>query len=145
LFPEFEWKPHNFINSIIYKRNITKFVEFASENDISNEESWYSLHIIEKIYESSMHDIIRKYYEGSLGLALESLFPQVEKWQHWRFNDVHSTFWEDVRNQRDYFHWLGIQLGIMNEEHWYNFASSEKVNKLHGRILLKEYYEGYLG
>ena len=53
----------------------------------------------------------------------------------WKFNVVPDGFWNDIKNVRNYFDWLGNELKIENMDGWYKVTS--KVSKKILKILKK--------
>jgi hypothetical protein len=68
--------------------------------------------------------LLKARYNGSLVAALSSLYPG-HKFLPWRFVGAPKNFWADARNQREYFDWLGRQLGVGDYQDWYSTTLSQ--------------------
>ena len=50
---------------------------------------------------------------------IKSVFPEY-KWLPWRFKKVPKGFWKDIKNQRDFMDWIGLQIGLKSMDDWYH-------------------------
>src|SRR5690349_13904891 len=67
------------------------------------------------------------------------MYPE-HNWQSWRFTEqVPQFFWENQESHRQFFDWLGTQLGCKEMDDWYN-VSVEDIYKHGGSGLLNDYY-----
>jgi hypothetical protein len=48
------------------------------------------------------------HHANFLGKALSTVFPDME-WKVWKFKDIPSGYWNDIKNQRNFFR-VSIQL-----------------------------------
>ena len=62
-------------------------------------------------------------------------------WKPWLFLAAPSNFWNDKKNHKLFFDWLGEKLGYKQPEHWYN-ATGEEIRNNNGGGLLVGYYNG---
>lgn len=84
--------------------------------------------------------LLNEYYNSSLTKALIAVYP-TQNWMLWRFGRVPKGFWETGANQREFFDWLGQQLGYKELDDWYN-VTVEEIYELGGQGLLKDHYNG---
>ena len=71
------------------------------------------------------------YYNGSPSKALQSVYPE-HNWMPWKFGHAPKGFWEKHENQREFFDWLGNQLGYHSMDDWYN-VTQEDIHKHGGK------------
>ena len=77
-------------------------------------------------------------YGDSPSKALQTIYPE-HKWMLWRFSKKPTGFWKDMFNQKQFFDWLGGELGYKGMDDWYNITKEDIV--LHGGGgLLNGYY-----
>ena len=69
--------------------------------------------------------------------ALSAIYPN-HKWQAWRFESVPMSFWSDIKNQCEYFEWLGNELEIRELDEWSQVSISD-VTQNSGETLLNFY------
>jgi hypothetical protein len=67
------------------------------------------------VFETAAWRLIAGQYSGSLLKALSDVYRD-HKWLPWKFQQVSAGFWDSPANQRDYFDWLGKELGIVTLE-----------------------------
>jgi len=81
-------------------------------------------------------------YNNSLVNALLSVYPDFD-WIIWKFNQntVPQEFWNDKKNQKKFFDWVGEQFRFKSFEDWYNITL-EDINK-HGGHRALFYYNNY--
>lgn len=87
-------------------------------------EDWYSISSKEvlRFFEDPSH--FKQYFNNSLYDLLRSAYVDYN-WQPWKFSDTPSrNFWNDIENQREYFDWLGKELGVQKMEDWYQQTTS---------------------
>ena len=53
----------------------------------------------------------------------------------WLSADVPFQYWNDLRNQRNFFEWIAIQRGFTTEEDWYQLTQKGIAT-----LLLSAYY-----
>jgi hypothetical protein len=76
-------------------------------------------------------------YERSLHKTLAKVYPEFQ-WQPWKFPVVSGRIWDSLDTQRDYFDWLGEQLGIRTHEEWYK-VTLDDCRRYKGNSLLSLY------
>ena len=87
IYPNYEWIPWKFQTSKNFWSNIENqrkyFNWLSNQLNIKSNEDWYNIKIeqIISLYSSSL---LNKYYDGSLYLALKSIYPNYE-WIPWKF------------------------------------------------------------
>src|SRR5437763_1774865 len=59
----------------------------------------------------------------------------------WRFDRVPMEFWKNTKTRREFFDWLGNQLGYKSMDDWYN-VTVENIHEHVGSWLLNYYYNG---
>ena len=62
------------------------------------------------------------HYNGSLMKCLMKVYPEYD-WKIWKFEKVPQKFWSEIKNQREFFDYLGKKLNIMNWEDWYKVSA----------------------
>ena len=63
-------------------------------------------------------------YGGSLFHALEIVFPEME-WHMYKFDEVPVGYWNDEKNQREYFYWIAQELKLQKPTDWYKVKYSD--------------------
>src|SRR5689334_11764989 len=79
-------------------------------------DDWYNV-TTEIILKHGGLSLLREYYNNSLSQALQTLYPE-HNWLPWRFWQAPKGCWENKRNQKQFFDWLGEQLSykqLVNE------------------------------
>eukprot|EP01126_Amoeba_proteus_P038707 TRINITY_DN4047_c0_g4_i1.p1 TRINITY_DN4047_c0_g4~~TRINITY_DN4047_c0_g4_i1.p1 ORF type:complete len:306 (-),score=60.62 TRINITY_DN4047_c0_g4_i1:95-1012(-) len=83
------------------------------------------------------------YYQGSLQLALRSVYPEMN-WIPWKFTSVPHRYWETVENRHFFFiHVAQDVFKIRSLEEWYG-VSVEDIYKHGGGHMLATYYNSSL-
>jgi hypothetical protein len=75
---------------------------------------------------SNLKDIIRigggtllyTYYKNSPSLLINTIYPEYHLLP-WKFTVNPNNFWNNIENQRKFFDWAALQLGIKNYTDWY--------------------------
>lgn len=104
----------------------------------SSMEDWYNV-TAEDIHKYKGNDVL-KLYHNSLVRALKSVYRDHD-WVQWKFKWKQKGFWESSVTKREFFDWLGLQLGYRHMEDWYNVTGDE-IQKNGGNSLLSTYYDG---
>ena len=76
---------------------------------------WYSVSK-EEIHKYGGGGLLASYYKDSPSKALKTIYPD-HNWISWNFKVIPMGFWKKQDNQREFLHWLGVQLGY--EEHYH--------------------------
>jgi hypothetical protein len=67
-------------------------------------------------------------YNDSPATLLATVYPENE-WLPWRFVFCPSSFWSEVKNQRNFMDWVGKQLGINDMSDWYRVSKEVTKNQ----------------
>jgi len=59
--------------------------------------------------------------------VLKLLFPEFHWWA-WNFSPISLSFWKDIKNQREFIHTLSHELGILENEDWYNISPQNIID-----------------
>jgi hypothetical protein len=78
--------------------------------NLKSPEDWYNVSR-KDLRRVGGHFIVDNYFNGSIARALIHLYPNYE-WEIWKFKAVPKGFWDDPRNQRAFFDFVGKRLGI---------------------------------
>jgi hypothetical protein len=98
------------------------FDELARERRFNSLNDFYSLSKCD--IPKQGRDLIRDEFRGSVGIALQSLYPQHD-WMLWKFKDnVSYGFWKNPQNGKNFMDWLGISLGFQNRNDWYTITKN---------------------
>jgi hypothetical protein len=112
-----------------YQRSL--FDELAKELGIQSHEDWYRVRYAQ--VKGKIGSGVMKRYDDSMISSLKSIYPEHE-WLDWRFSSVPRYYWQNPRNARQFFEYVGSKsLGITDftnpseMEKWYqvgmkNFA-----------------------
>lgn len=74
--------------------------------------------------------------------SLAQVYPDFP-WQFWRFKYVAKSLWEEPKTHKQYFEWLGDELGLKSTDDWYKVKVSD-VRTRGGRVMLNTHYDGSL-
>lgn len=86
---------------------------------IKEMEDWYNISLKEVLPFFQNPNQFEQHYSNSLFKFLRSAYPDYN-WLPWKFNEkLSKAYWKDLQNQRQYFDWLGQQLGVQKLEDWY--------------------------
>lgn len=88
------------------------------------------------------HDIVGKYYSGSLYDALTELYPE-HNWKFWMFRQTKRGLWDDQDRVLEYLRWLGDELGFQDYEDWYRVTVTNFRDN-YGATLVLNKYGGHL-
>lgn len=86
-------------------------------------EDWYSVSQ-EHVNKNGGSALIRIYYGGSCGKALQTVYPEHD-WLMWKFNSVPNRYWKEMENQVRFMDWLGVQLGFKTMDDWYTVTQDD--------------------
>jgi len=123
------------INFIFLYR--TFFDWLGNELGYKQMEDWYQV-TQDIIFRHGGESLVTYHYNSSPLKALEGVYPE-HKWLQWRFGNTSRSFWMDRTQQRQFFDWLGIQLGYKKMEDWYQ-VTKEDIYCNGGEGLLRHYY-----
>eukprot|EP01121_Diplochlamys_sp_Union-15-3_P014658 TRINITY_DN4702_c0_g1_i1.p1 TRINITY_DN4702_c0_g1~~TRINITY_DN4702_c0_g1_i1.p1 ORF type:complete len:298 (-),score=53.12 TRINITY_DN4702_c0_g1_i1:92-985(-) len=82
------------------------------------------------------------HYGDSPSKAIMSVYPEF-KMEYWMFDFKPQGFWQDQKNRRQYFDWLGKRMGIKSLEEWYRLKTSD-AHQAGGRGLFSHHYDNSL-
>jgi len=97
----------------------------------------YSLSQLQ-VMENKGKMMLKHFFENSPEILVKKLKPQL-KWMTWMFKGNHK--WEDKKNHKRFFEWIGKELGIETPTQYYSLTYSD-LNRLGGRSLIQTYYGG---
>jgi hypothetical protein len=118
---------------------------------IKDYEDWYRVRREDIDLHGGGH-LLFYYYDGVLYNALQKLYPEYP-WKFWRFQQVPRSAWKERATQRykqfpfpfrdiiflferQFFDWLGEQLGIREKDSWYK-VTLEDIQRYGGGELLQ--------
>lgn len=111
----------------------------ASQLGISSKQHWYPVDS-KRVHALDSRKLITKKFGGSVPRAIMDIFPEHE-WLPWLFRRMPNGLWGDLKIQRQYFDWLGIQLHIgKNLEQWYSVSTLDVTSRC-GTQLLQRIYQ----
>ena len=133
------WRVNNVPHGYWKKReNRLTFMKWLGKQlGIKKKDEWYD--VTAKVFRDHDGNGFLTYYGGSPSEAIMDCFPDYA-WQRWRFSFARSAFWKKRDNRREYFHWLGKELGFRRSEDW-NGLKREMLSKNYGSGLLVNYYK----
>lgn len=99
---------------------------------------WYNL-TKEDIDKFGGRGLLNEYFNSSPSQALQEIYPE-HKWELWRFGHTPKGCWKKYDNQRQFFMWLGIQLGYKQLDDWYKLTK-EDISR-YGGVGLLEHLNG---
>jgi hypothetical protein len=102
--------------------------------NLQKPEDWYSVKQLD-IWEEGGKSISDRY--GSFMKALQWVYPEYN-WCIWRFDSVHTGFWNSDQNVLGYLRWVEDQLNLTTKQEW-SEVTTEQINRLKGSFLLKKY------
>lgn len=122
IYDEFEWNPllfhqvpkHHWENPENRKE---LFDSLAIKLGIKTREDWYNVSS-DYIEQNGGAGLLRNYYNNSLRLALQSIYPDYD-WKEHLFQSVPKHYWQDTNNQRKYLEWIGQQFNINQFADWF--------------------------
>lgn len=128
---------HNFVVMKPGKVPLTHkqfFSWLGNQLGCSSLDEWYNVSS-EEVHRLGGSHILESHYNNSVPLALQSIFPK-HKWIFWKFERVPRGFWRDKSNRKEYFDWLGKQLGYKQLDDWYNITK-EIIHQQKGNSMIK--------
>jgi hypothetical protein len=63
---------------------------------------------------------------------MKEIYP-THSWVPWKFQAVPRGFWASETNRKQYFDWLGSQIGIHSPKDWYQ-VTSETIRENYGAL-----------
>lgn len=100
-------------------------------------DDWYNI-TLQGICKHGGYGLLSVYYGNSTLKALQGVYPE-HNWVPWKFGYSPQGFWEKQENRKQFFDWLGIQLGYKDMNDWYN-VTVDHFRKNGGGGLLTSYY-----
>jgi hypothetical protein len=140
LLPDYEWidwkfnsVPDNYWND---RKNRLNYMEwFKKQRNYTKPEDWYNA-----FHHDFISTILKPFPNQSHSLLIMDTYPEYD-WKPWLFLASPSNFWNDKKNHKLFFYWLGEKLGYKQPEDWYN-ATGEEIRNNNGGGLLVGYYNG---
>jgi len=134
-YPQHDWVQWKFLLSADFwkdQKNQLDFLDWMGiQRDHTTLEGWYNV-TVEDIRKNGAIKLLSN-YNGSPSKALEALYPQ-HKWMSWRFKQFVGN--EKKQSRKDFFAWLGQQLGLNNLEDWYNITVNDILLQHGGSTIL---------
>lgn len=160
IFPDHNWSftkrpvkletDRNNIGQFFADLNLTSATAsfWKSTENVRNLFNWMGIQLghkqMEDWYKTSSADIrklgasgVIHRYGNSCAKALQTVYPE-HNWMGWKFVLTPKGYWKSVDVQKDFFTWLGIQLGHKDIKDWYR-VTPEDVRVHGGGGLLIEY------
>lgn len=136
------WDEDQFVsrNSNIHWNSLDNHTEFfdrvADHLGLKKPEDWYTVNQ-SQVYECGGISLLLTKYGASLPKALITVYPNVP-WKVWLFRHHPHGMWNELSTRKQYFDWLGEQLGIKNLEEWYNVTKATVISH-HGTGIMAHY------
>lgn len=108
---------------------------YAEQHGIQKQVEWWNTSVKDVMYKGG--STILSVHGNSLTKALRAVYPEFE-WHLWNFTRSPKRFWASLKNQRQYVDWLAEQLGIEQQEEWYQTVR-EDFARMGGARLLELY------
>lgn len=143
LFPETEWHawkfkhqnvPHRYWKDINNQRKF--FDQLGRDIGIQSLDDWYTK-LSSKLMKTHGASTLLAQHNGSAIKALKACYPE-RAWLPWKFHCA-PKFWKSVDNQREYFQWLGKELGVEHLDDWYKVLNQKVIGNNYAGTLLKLY------
>eukprot|EP01027_Heterolobosea_sp_BB2_P018850 GEZU01026495.1.p1 GENE.GEZU01026495.1~~GEZU01026495.1.p1 ORF type:complete len:840 (+),score=185.05 GEZU01026495.1:594-3113(+) len=139
IYPEHPWEPWRFArlpqgfwDDLCNQRQF--FDRIAQQLGIRELDGWYDV-TAQEVLARGGSGLLNNHYAGSLVQALKAVYPE-HQWNEWRFSSLPRGFWEDPKNQRQFFDRIAVALNVAQLDDWYRVTTRE-VLKLGGSGLLK--------
>lgn len=100
-------------------------------------EQWYDV-TREVIQKHGGAGLLRSFYNDSPAKALQEIYPE-HNWMPWKFRHVTKGLWDKRDHQKQFFEWLGKELGYHSMDNWYS-VTREDIDKHGGSGLLNAYF-----
>lgn len=75
-------------------------------------------------------------FAGSHIQLLTHVYPDYN-WQLWKFSRCPKSFWEDVKNQRNFMDWIAQQKNFTSMDDWYKLTYNDLKSMGGGTLLIK--------
>mmetsp|Transcript_9533 Transcript_9533/g.13130 ORF Transcript_9533/g.13130 Transcript_9533/m.13130 type:complete len:363 (+) Transcript_9533:2-1090(+) len=141
-YPEHNWIPwkfkstsQGFWNKVENQRNF--FDWLGNELGVKELDDWYRVSNLKTIINHGGYFVIEKHH-GSPLEALKAAYPE-HTWIPWKFENAPQNFWKSKDNQRQFFDWLGKQLGVKDLEDWYSLLTVDSVMLNGGTGFVNQY------
>jgi hypothetical protein len=140
VYPDHKWlpwlfakAPKGFWHSIDNQR---RFFDWSMEQlNLKQMDDWYSTSKDELASLGGTGLLTHRYNDG-LSEALRHIYPN-HTWQPWRFRKCPQSFWQSLQNRKDYFQWLGNELGFTKMDDWYNLTNDIIREKNGGGLMTR--------
>jgi hypothetical protein len=129
LYPEFDWEIWRFQRvRWVDSSHHRKYFDWVAEDfGVEMAEDWYKISLSDILHRDGAGII--NIYGNSHSKALKNIYPEFD-WEEWRFKNTPRHFWSKLENQRRFFDYVAVQLGIETQEEWYNYVRRNIV--VHG-------------
>lgn len=101
-------------------------------------DDWYKV-TQNDIFKHGGQSMLDCYYNNSPSQALQAVYPE-HNWMPWKFGQTPHGFWEKMENQKQFFDWLGSELGYKEMDDWYSVTSLDVINAGGGELLQTKYH-----
>lgn len=101
-------------------------------------QDWYSI-TKQVICDNHGSEMLASYYSNSSANAIRCIYPHHE-WLDWQFADSDPDHWNDPRQRRRFFQWLGTKLSFTSMEDWY-LLNIEQARMHGGASLLATFFD----
>lgn len=133
-YPEHKWNSWKFNWPLTKRKEF--FDELCQKFNIKHFDEWYQIRL-DQVQTNGGKKILDQFYDNSLIKALESIYPERE-WHPWKFQQVSKGFWDNTNNQKNYFDWLGQEMGYKTKDDWYDITQGMIIEH-HGEQFLKKH------
>lgn len=114
------------------------FDKIGASVGIKRLDDWYALSTTQ-FREHGGATILSRKLGGKLSASLPLVYPE-HKWEIFKFRNMSKNIFATEQRQREYFDWLGAQLGVLSPEDWYALMpSSTELIRMGAASLLKRY------
>jgi len=136
-FPELEWQLWRFksLSPDFWTRFSLRndFLNYLGEKlGLRDRNDWYSLTPSQIRYFGG--EGLLRHYEYSVSYLLLSHFSSIN-WEWWKFNPTPGFLWNDVKNQREYLDWLGVEMAFDSPSQMSNLTVGDLEGKYGKGIL----------
>jgi hypothetical protein len=140
LFPEHKWViwrfskvPEGFWDKVENRRSFFEWL--YKELKLKDTDGWY------RVTRTSVAryggSALLAMHQDSLPKTLQAIYPE-HTFNIWRFQQTPKSTWNDIRNQRSFFEWLGKKMGLRDLSGWYKIVKLDLV-RYGGRGMMGAY------
>jgi hypothetical protein len=127
IYPNTNWLPWRFQDlPEDFWKNSENRMEYSEwiihRMDIINEDDWLNIKPSDFLERDGSGFVE---FHGGFSKTISHLSGM--DWEPWIFEECSRKFWEDTKNRRRFFDWVGERLGIQSVDDWYQVGRSELI------------------